>query len=207
MHAWDSRRYSAEELDAASWKHPDEGALPDGRVKDGYLARKKAIALYLQGATEQCIKAETGISLPETLRLIQDRCLAVHEDGDVWGWRALVPWKRLRPYRRKHEIIVDELGTGAVGALNAVLDEHPGLRQRFDQRIVAGEKARLLSTTRKGVKQRHWRWFLDQLRLLGYEAENKWPFNTRKMGYSSICLYVDRLLSQGANSDSGFRQP
>lgn len=48
----------------------------------------------------------------------------------------------------------------------------------------------------KRSKQDHWRWFLDQLRSLGYERDNIWSFNTKKLGYSSIFLYIDRLLNE-----------
>src|SRR5699024_1667151 len=46
----------------------------------------------------------------------------------------------------------------------------------------------------KRNKNNHWRWLLDQLRVLGYERDGKWPFNTRKLGYASICLYIEKVL-------------
>jgi hypothetical protein len=95
-----SRRLSAEELNISEWKYPDEGALPDGPIKTGYFDRKKAINLYLQGATEAEIRTFAGIGLAQTLRLIKERCLSVHNDGEVWGWRALVPWERINSYQR-----------------------------------------------------------------------------------------------------------
>lgn len=189
-----SRRRSGEELGTSNWKHPDEGALPEGRIRNGYFARKKAIGLYLRGATEQEIKAEAGIGLSETVRLLKDRCLSVHQDGEVWGWRALVPWERINAYQRRSKVVVDEFGQGAVGALNAALNRHPDLRERFDKRILSAGSMRRLSAVKRS-KQSHWRWFLDQLRSLGYERDNQWPFNTKKLGYSSICLYIDRVLN------------
>ena len=44
-------------------------------------------------------------------------------------------------------------------------------------------------------KQAHWKWFLDQLRVLGYETSGKWPFGTQTLGYVSICRYVTKVLS------------
>lgn len=195
MRKRNSRRLDGAELDISNWKYPDEGALPDGPIKNGYFARKKAINLYFQDATEREIRAAAGIGLSQTLRLIKERCLSVHEDGEVWGWRALVPWEHIHQYHRKHNIVVDEFGRGAVGALNAVLNTHPELRQKLEKRVLAAESMHRLSNARRSMRS-HWRWFLDQLRSFGYEVEGKWPFNTETLAYSSICRYITSVRRQ-----------
>lgn len=194
MRKKNSRRLSPEELNMSAWKYPDEGALT-GLIKDGYFARKKAITLYVQGATEVEIKAHAAIGLQQTLRLIKERCLSVHEDGEVWGWRGLVPWERINSYYRKHKVVVDKFGQGAAGALNAVLNERPDLREKFEKRILSAGSTTRLSIVKRN-KHSHWRWFLDQLRTLGYETEHKWPFNTKTLGYVSICRYVKTVLNE-----------
>ncbi len=190
-----SRRCNEEDLGTSGWKRPDEGALPEGRVRNTYFARKLAITLYLQGATEQEIKSEAGIGLSETVRLLKSRCLLIHQDGEVWGWRALIPWGRINDYQRKNKIVIDQFGNGAVGALTVTLNQHPDLRQKFHKRILSAGATRRLSEVKRG-KYSHWRWFLDQLRSLGYERDEKWPFNTKKLGYSSICLYIEKVLQE-----------
>lgn len=50
-----NRVHNEETLGTASWKSLDEGALPEGRVRDAYFARKKALTLYLRGAGESWI--------------------------------------------------------------------------------------------------------------------------------------------------------
>ncbi|MGX9936491.1 hypothetical protein ACVFVO_13970 [Advenella kashmirensis] len=181
-------------MDISTWKYPDEGALLDVPVKSRYFARKRAVTLYLKMATEQEINAETGMSIQEIIRLIK-RCLLVHNDGEVWGWRALVPWLRINSYQRKYAITVDNYGFGTAGALNAVLNQQPDLRRKLEKRILTAGSMRTLSVTERN-KQNHWRWFLGQLRTLGYEAEGKWPFNTKRLGYVSICSYVDKVLKE-----------
>jgi hypothetical protein len=32
------------------------------------------------------------------------------------------------------------------------------------------------------------------LRKLGYEEKQKWPFNTKTMGYTSISRYIDKVI-------------
>ncbi|CAM5791581.1 hypothetical protein CCAE64S_02817 [Castellaniella caeni] len=190
-----NRVHNEETLGTASWKSLDEGALPEGRVRDAYFARKKALTLYLRGAGESEIRSATGVGLSEVVRLLKTRCLLIHQDGEVWGWRALVPWQRISDYQRKTEIIVDKFGYGAVGALNATLNEHPGLREKFRKRILSAGAIRRISEIKRN-KYDHWRWFLDQLRQLGYERDNKWPFNTKRLGYSSICTHIARVLRE-----------
>jgi len=190
-----SRRVSADELGISGWKFPDEGALSAGPIRNGYVSRKKAISLYLQGATEEAIKAESGIGLSQIRRLIRERCLSVHEDGEVWGWRGLIPNIHINPYQRKHKIVVDQFGMGAVGALTVVWNTHPDLREKFNRRILTAASQCNLSAVSRS-KQDHWRWFLDQLRVLGYEVNEKWPFNTKTLGYNSICRYIEKVYSE-----------
>ncbi|MFX6036207.1 hypothetical protein ABTE74_22730, partial [Acinetobacter baumannii] len=80
-------------------------------------------------------KRLTSFSDKQVYRLISERCLQAHPDGRPYGWRGLVPWLRVRPYRRRTKIRVDRFGGGAAGALQATLDAHPELRLSFESRI------------------------------------------------------------------------
>jgi hypothetical protein len=106
----------------------------------------------------------------------------------------LVPWIRLKQYRRSHKIQIDQSGGGAVGALQSLLDAWPELRKAFEARILSGVSSRRLVETKQS-KRRHCAWFLDQLRGLGYEQRAEWPFNTARLCYVSIGRYVDSVLS------------
>lgn len=180
-------------VDTSHWASPDEGAL-DGNRRTLYFARKRAVSLYLAGATADTIRQQTSLGSKQAYRLIRERCLETHPDGRPYGWRGLVPWYRIRPYQRRRKVHVDRFGGGAAGAMQALLDAHPELRRAFDARILAGTSNRRLVETRRS-RRRHCAWFLDQLRGLGYEARNEWPFNTSSLGYFSICRYVDSVLS------------
>ncbi len=80
-----NRRAISDELEVNAWKFPDGGALLD-KKDNVYRSRKRAIELYLTGATD----AADGPVFNSTYRLIRERCLAVHKDGEVWGWRGLI---------------------------------------------------------------------------------------------------------------------
>jgi hypothetical protein len=180
-------------IDTSLWASPDEGALEERR-RALYLARKEAVSLYLSGATAEAIKRLTSLSAKQAYRLIRERCLETHTDGRPYGWRGLVPWARLKQYRRRRKIHVDQFGGGAVGALQALLDAQPELRQAFEARILASASGKRLVETRQS-KRRHCAWLLDQLRGLGYEQRNEWPFSTATLGYVSIGRYIDSVLS------------
>lgn len=175
-----------------AWPHPDEGAFSPN-IRAMYSNRKKGVLLYLDGNSQSIIFKESGLKINQVHRLIVNRCLAPHPDGRIYGWRGLVPQIRIRPYKRKRKVRVDNQGRGAAGALQLMFDMHADLRDRFVKRILKSACSSQLGPT-KIPRQSHWKWFLDELRLLGYEARNEWPFNTLSMGYYSVSRYVDSVL-------------
>ncbi len=190
---WSRRMIDGRTVNTSQWATPDEGALTgDRRVL--YLARKRAVSLYLSGASAESIRRLTSLGAKQVYRLIRERCLQPHPDGRPFGWRGLVPWLRVTPYRRSRKVHVDQFGRGAAGAMQALLDCQPALRQAFEARILASASAKRLVETKQS-RRRHCAWFLDQLRSFGYEARNDWPFSTASLGYSSICRYIDKVLS------------
>ncbi|WP_254615010.1 hypothetical protein [Burkholderia pyrrocinia] len=117
-------------IDVSQWATPDVGAMTDSR-RALYFARKRAVEMYLSNASSESIKQATALSAKQAYRLISERCLETHEDGREFGWRGLIPYERMKPYRRIHRIRVDNYGGGAVGALQTLLDAHPEIRAAF----------------------------------------------------------------------------
>lgn len=180
-------------IDTSLWATPDEGALQaDKRIQ--YFARKQAVVLYLSGATSNAIKRATSLCGKQAYRLIRERCLETHPDGRPYGWRGLLPYFRIQPYKRSTKIRVDQFGSGAVGAMQVVLDHYPQLRRDFVAKILVGVSSKKIVETRRS-RRRHCAWFLDELRRLGCEERGEWPFNTASLGYYSVCRYVDCVLA------------
>lgn len=179
-------------VDASQWATPDVGAM-QGDDRAQYFARRHAVLLYMAGESYKRIKELTSLSAKQAYRLIRERCLEIHPDGRPYGWRGLVRYYRIKPYKRTRIVRVDSFGYGAAGALQTVLDMHPDLHVEFDAYILSSS-----STTRlKEVNRTHRRirdWLLDKLRVLGYEKRHEWPFNTGTKGYSGISRYIDRVL-------------
>lgn len=190
-----------EELEA--WPTPDEGGLGDDTSR--YLQRKRAVQSYLQGASDAELKRCFSLSLKRVYCLITTRCLKIHPDGSIYGWRGLVPNLRIEPYTRKHKVVVDPKGRGASGAMQSLLDLNPDLRKAFDKRILAVPRDDTL--TERHTRQGLWRWFLEQLTERGYKIRNDWPFNTENCGYVSVCRYVNAVLmanpAKGAMVEGG----
>ncbi|MBO4120657.1 hypothetical protein J5T34_07890 [Cupriavidus gilardii] len=197
-HYGGGRVVRGQRVDTSGWPTPDEGALDDPR-RALYFSRKHAVQLYLSGADAHTIKRLTSFSDKQVYRLISERCLQAHPDGQPYGWRGLVPWLRVRPYRRRTKIRVDRFGGGAAGALQATLDAHPELRLSFESRIRSSPSSKRLSEAKRSPR-RHWLWFLDQLRERGYEARGDWPFNTSTRAYFTICRFVEQVLSSDPKS-------
>lgn len=183
-------------IDTTLWATPDEGALLADK-QEKYFQRKRAVELFLSGHKKEQIERSTSVASKQIYRLIRERCLAIHEDGQVYGWRGLIPNIRIKTYTRHKKINVDPYGAGAAGALQTMLSVHPDLKTDFDRRILAIPSEKRLADIRKSAADHH-AWFVNQLRRLGYEQRDEWPFNTASLGYYSVRRYVDVVLKKDA---------
>lgn len=180
--------------DCSKWPTPDEGAFTEENQKK-YLLRKKAIIAYLAGEPAVSLRQKFGLGVSFLFRLVTERCLQIHSDGQIYGWRAITPNTRIKTYKRKHPVKVNRWGHGAVGAMETLLDVHSELRIQFEKRILASPCGNKLGAVKRPC-QAHWSWFLDQLRTLGYEVRREWPFNTENNGYQAVRRFINRVLDE-----------
>lgn len=182
-----------EDFSLSNWPDPDVGALTP-KALDLYLLRKQAVTLYLQGLNGPAIVAATGVHPRYLNRTIRERCMRPHPDGLVYGWRGLVPGVHIASYTRKSKIKPNAKGGGAAGALSNLLLQEPDFAQRLNAQILkvcSDQKLGEIRRPRHGL----WTWFLKELRGLGYEIRNEWPFTMQTMGYPSLCRYTNAVLS------------
>lgn len=175
-----------------TWPTFDEGALTD-KIREKFLDRKKAVILYLQGSNDEEIRLHTSLSAKQIYRLITERCSLTHEDGRIYGWRGLIPNQNIKPYNRIKKLNSNNDGCGHSGALKLIFDIHPLLRLNFNERILRIPKSSKIEEINTS-KRSHWKWLLNELKKLGYEARYEWPFNTKKIGYQTICTYIQSVL-------------
>ena len=182
------------DVDVDNWVQIDQAALrPEHRER--FLRRKRAIQMYLEGASAAEIRLQTGESRSNIYRLIVDRCLLPHPDGDPHGWRGALPFLRVHGYSRHTRPRIGEGGAGATGSLQWLFASPEGrsLEKRFREQIL--KRPTGLEGQRKS-RQSLFRWFITELRTLGYERRGEWPFNVDKLGSVTISKFIDRVLAQ-----------
>jgi putative transposase len=115
------------EVDPEAWPAFDERALPSAR-QIPFKARRLAVELYSSGVTLSAIESRTGVERRHFYRLLE-RCLALHDDGRIFGWRGLVPHARVGGYERVANVApgADDRRSGAAGAFAQLLKAHPSL--------------------------------------------------------------------------------
>jgi hypothetical protein len=183
-------------LDLSIWPQIDEGGLSDDRLKL-FLSRKKGVELYLAGESATEIKRQSGFSRVQIYRLISERCTLTNEDGQLNGWRGLVPHLRIKPYVRTKPLTPDDWGRGTSGALQLLFSTPLGaeLEIRFQKKILQQGKSRRLEGQRI-PKQDLIVWFLKEARAVYQDkADLHWPFNVAKQGQITISKYIDKVLN------------
>jgi hypothetical protein len=176
-----------------NWPTVDEGALSDEDL-ELFRRRQRAVLLYLSGASYVTLYEETGFKARYINHTIRNRCMFPHPDGRVHGWRALIPGLHITKYTRKKNVKADQNGLGTAGALGNLLLQETDFAARLEKLILKTCAETKLGQLRQ---PRHalWAWFLNELRGLGYEVRNEWPFTVKNMGYSALVRYSRRVLS------------
>ena len=183
-----------QQVDITQWVAVDEAALSPERLGQ-FRNRKRAIELYLDGANDAHLFQETGLKRRNVYRLIVERCLLQSDDGTLLGWRGALPFHRTKQYTRHTPPKISEWGDGAVGALQWIFSSARGqdLEARFRRHILL--KAPSLAAA-KQPRQSLFHWFIEELRKLGYEERGEWPFNVERLGYVTVCAFIDKVLAQ-----------
>jgi len=106
-------------LDITAWPEIDPNLLKPA-AKARYERIRKAVTHVVRDhASISAAARETGIDRSELNRALE-RCLELSFDGQIEGWRALIPYRRLKPYKRHAET-----KGGTAGLLQALLDKFP----------------------------------------------------------------------------------
>lgn len=187
-------RIGAALQDIVEWPTFDEGALEKKKYLE-YINRKKGVEMYARGHDASLIKIETGFSEKYIYRLITERCLATHQDGRIYGWRGLIPNVNINGYKRKNKVSANSFGHGCSGALDSLFVRFPEVKESFNNKILNSRGQKNLDYVNQSSKGL-WLWFLNQLKELGLEIKQEWPFDTDKRGYVTITKYIKKVLAE-----------
>lgn len=180
--------------DLAAWPSVDVSALT-GADAASFSSRRHAIELFIGEPLlpMTTIQARTGVD-PKTVYRLVERCLAKHADGRIFGFRAAIPYARLKEYERVHSInrAQGAQGVGLSGAFALLLQQYPPLGKYLQKEAERRRKPITgAQEVRRSVKRIHKR-FLDECRALGIKP-NEYPLNQELGGLRSLSAYFRKL--------------
>lgn len=176
-----------QEFDIAQWPTVliDNIAESDREL---YLLRKQAVDMYLNNTPIQEIIDATGFHRNITRKLVQ-RCLELDQFGNPYGYTALIPYKRIKKYTRKDEVI-SEGNSNYSGAFSQLLEKYPELKEFICSQYLGMSKKHIIEPNIR-PKVLHGK-FMAKCRKLGIQ-EDQYPFNTQDKGKRSLYRYTDSL--------------
>lgn len=181
-------------------KYKDTSIWPDVIIdnlsptnKEIYLKRKKAID-YLMNTDKKIseIELETSLKRSEIYRFLR-RCLEVDNTGSIIGYRALIPYKRIKDYCRTDfpENNIDE-NFNYTGSFNLLLETYPSLKEfiinLYFNRTSSNKN---IFEPKISIKNLHKK-FINMCRELGIK-NNEYPFNTDSLARKSLERFVHDL--------------
>ena len=203
-------RFSLATVDSAlrdweKWPLVDELAIQDADRHEQFVCRSRAIKLLLQEVPRNQISSETGISGRMALHWFK-RCLTLHPDGRIYGFRALIPMVRLAPYRRRAPVhfVVGSSRAGRAGAFTQLLRVHPELEKLLREQVLKLSKSKRIYESRIPVKSLH-KHFLDRCRQLNLDVGMQYPFDTARLAYVTLSKYVRQLIEENTTQATSAR--
>lgn len=160
--------------------------------KQTFLSRKLAVDMYIDGKTVQEVEVTTYIKASKYLRMVK-KCLELDEQGIMYGYCALIPYKHLKKYARKQD--VQDSVSNFSGALSQLFDKYPSLKEKIDDYYLQRDK-NILEKNMKPINI--FEKFKTQCKELGIK-ENEYPFNTNNLGKRSFYEYLKDLEKQRAH--------
>ncbi|KRF31708.1 hypothetical protein [Paenibacillus sp. Soil787] len=187
--------YSIQELDYSKWP-----TVYLEKHNKTFENRKKAVELYLDNeVTLEEIKNLTGVSRKE-LRKFVKKCLERDNEGSLWGFRALLGYKRTgETYLRISE--TDGFGKSKLtGAFKKLLEQYPNIEVMIKNYILNRRKRAAVDKFIR-VKDLRDDKFLKLCRAEGIQL-NEYPFNTKDKGLRSLYRYVEQLINENITEAS-----
>ncbi|QMV44727.1 hypothetical protein [Cohnella cholangitidis] len=179
--------YSKEALDIKSWPNVlIDNLTPD--EKEVYLKRKKAIDMYFSEHPIKTIRQEVGIDF-NTLRRLIRRCLMQNANGEVYGYRGLIPQKKLIQYKRLDR----GNSSNYSGMFSDLLKTYPILKEEIEAYYFQNNRRKLTDPKMK-AKYIHKK-FIEKCKAIGLK-EHMYPFTTQTLAKRSLERYLKELDNQ-----------
>ncbi|MFX3634427.1 MAG: hypothetical protein ACE3L7_00155 [Candidatus Pristimantibacillus sp.] len=177
---------SIAQIDQDLWLKVDETLLEED-ARAVYLKRKEAIDLYV--ASERSLNEIfelTGVNRINITRLF-NRCISYDSHGVPWGYRGLIPNKKLKKYEL-NPLSSKYNESRKTGEFRLLLEKYPFIRDEIENLFFGRKK---LSEPVMRPKYIHKK-FVDKCREIGI-SRSEYPFNTAHMGYRALCRYLEDI--------------
>lgn len=182
----DRGELSQVQIDRDLWLQVDISLL-DEEDKAIFLKRKEAIDLYVANEKSlEEINVLTGIDRRNVNRLFT-RCISPDPYGVPWGYRGLIPHKKLKSYEL-NPLSQKFNESRKTGEFDLLLDKFPVIGDEIENLYFGRKK---LSEPVMRPKYIHKK-FVEKCKELGI-PRNEYPFNTKHLGYRALCRYLEYL--------------
>jgi transposase InsO family protein len=169
------------------WPQADTSRMTE-KAKDLFRKRKLVLSKYFQKKRVKKLCQKFGTGRGEILRLAK-RCLVLHKDGQIYGWRALVPGTHVNGYFRTAK---SKRHGGCSGEFKLLMERYPTIKDNLLNLYLKRHKRDCLLETRIQFKDLHKK-FLDLCRSEGI-PQSEYPFKTKQLAFVSLFTF---LKSQG----------
>ena len=177
--------------DINEWPQNDKSALT-GKTLSSYEQRENIIYEYFSGTLIKHIAETYNVSRRQIHKLV-NKCIKTHKDGKIWGFRALIPYKRQKNYTRIKQQSGSnriEQRSGMSGLLHQLFERYPDMQEEIDEYFLKKNKRIIVHESRITFKSAFKR-FIDACRIRG--IKNEYPFTAKYMGYRSLIEYLKKL--------------
>lgn len=178
--------------DISFWPMPSISHLTDKNLEI-FNSRHRAVIMYFSDEPLIDIERDTGIDKSTIIRLVK-KCLDIDEHGEIFGFTALIPYRRTKKYYRSKKSNQPILSgvSGFSGAFSKLLSQHPELEKLIKKKLYASKND--VGKNRRTIEI--YRAFIKKCRELGMERECEYPFNTEQLAYVSFTKYIKRLINE-----------
>lgn len=158
---------------------------------------RAAICGYLQGAPLADLEKAHDVHRAEIFRLL-NRAVLLHPDGNIQGWRVLVPGSPIAPYQRSAPVQASgNAGIGYAGALQQLFDRFPSIRRALEAAVL-GRTGSPAQEQRVSANDLH-KTFIALCREQKLTSFD-YPFNTESWGRRSIQKFHQTTLAGNMNA-------
>lgn len=188
---------SDEQRDIENWPDVYSDKFDSKKIKM-FEVRKKSIISWFNGKELKYVCLENNITRSQLYRWI-NRCIAKHEDGRIYGWRGIIPFKK--NVACKGNISLNKT-KGHAGSLKRLFDNYPEIYTKLVDSFLSNKKG---EERFKKVDTLH-KEFIKLCRTHGI-MDDEYPLNTNTLARASFYRFFKKISEINYKKFLETRQP